>query len=728
MQLLDFQKEIIRETIPHSNLLIMASGMGSFSIIVAQLRIYDINNGITLVINASDIQKNILQAIDYKNCHFKEINKAEKRSEYYLLGGIFLCNRQTLLSDLINGVLSPEKISCIFVLNAEKISPNDQATFIIDIVKSKNEHCIIRGFTEDIGLNLEEIRTMLQVNKIHFYPRFHEHIQMDLKSDIDMMIKNLVMSKPMEEAQILLIESIKLLVKELKKEDKYGLEIDYDDMLNEVDNLYKEASLLYEKYFYKGLVRRYLNDIKTIKFLLNILFFDYQIFYNVYEIFWNEQIKLKDKSTWINLESAIMIMEKIGNDQNSAKKIKPNDEDCDYLTDVKESCKTMEFREGKMKVLLDLTNTKDNAIVLVRSDFAKEILQTVFEGSNGKIIVYTHREFQYANVLRDNVILFEQNLESIRAIELVNARYDKFNEIKGYPVVKEKKLTTIVDYITEKLPEETNTEKASLFEKSYKFEGFKGIYIINYKNSVEEQSYLVRLRSEAELYKDKINQYSKLPLIFFDTSIVIDETDKTEYTVQIDFREMRCHLPYFIYRSKAKIRISSLDIGDYIIGNVVIERKSIGDFINSINTGRLYTQTRNMVHYYKDVYILLEFVGRTCIADYVDNYIYHKLAIYLMSFPNVKIIWTNSELMSVKLMRMLHQNHLTEVEDKGIDPILMEILLNLPGIDLYNYRRIIDNFSNLLELLNSSKEKICAVLGKTTGHTLFEFLNKKINT
>ena len=40
--------------------------------------------------------------------------------------------------------------------------------------------------------------------------------------------------------------------------------------------------------------------------------------------------------------------------------------------------------------------------------------------------------------------------------------------------------------------------------------------------------------------------------------------------------------------------MENLDIGDYIIGDYIIERKNILDFINSILDGRLYTQLEKL--------------------------------------------------------------------------------------------------------------------------------------
>ena len=48
----------------------------------------------------------------------------------------------------------------------------------------------------------------------------------------------------------------------------------------------------------------------------------------------------------------------------------------------------------------------------------------------------------------------------------------------------------------------------------------------------------------------------------------------------------------------AELQITSLQVGDYIVGDIVIERKTFQDFISSMLSKRLIQQLINMQQYY----------------------------------------------------------------------------------------------------------------------------------
>jgi len=76
-------------------------------------------------------------------------------------------------------------------------------------------------------------------------------------------------------------------------------------------------------------------------------------------------------------------------------------------------------------------------------------------------------------------------------------------------------------------------------------------------------------------------------------------------TVRIDHREkpsiVKKAFDYF-----NNIEITQLPVGDFVCGNVCVERKSIPDFTGSINNGRLNNQATNMVaNYGEHSYIII---------------------------------------------------------------------------------------------------------------------------
>ncbi len=62
----------------------------------------------------------------------------------------------------------------------------------------------------------------------------------------------------------------------------------------------------------------------------------------------------------------------------------------------------------------------------------------------------------------------------------------------------------------------------------------------------------------------------------------------------VDSRETRSKVPAMLKVIDAEYRIETLDIGDYLIGDICIERKSAGDYIGSLQSKHLNNQLVKM--------------------------------------------------------------------------------------------------------------------------------------
>ena len=72
----------------------------------------------------------------------------------------------------------------------------------------------------------------------------------------------------------------------------------------------------------------------------------------------------------------------------------------------------------------------------------------------------------------------------------------------------------------------------------------------------------------------------------------------------IDTREAQSLITANLIEQKANIEHEQLEIGDYLIQDTIIERKTFSDFISSILDKRLFNQLREMKKYEKYFLIL----------------------------------------------------------------------------------------------------------------------------
>ncbi len=74
-----------------------------------------------------------------------------------------------------------------------------------------------------------------------------------------------------------------------------------------------------------------------------------------------------------------------------------------------------------------------------------------------------------------------------------------------------------------------------------------------------------------------------------------------------DDREQASGIPQLLVEKGINIHLSRLETGDYIINNqIIIERKSAADFIQSLLSGRLFSQCSRLVRMGMQPLILLE--------------------------------------------------------------------------------------------------------------------------
>ena len=64
--------------------------------------------------------------------------------------------------------------------------------------------------------------------------------------------------------------------------------------------------------------------------------------------------------------------------------------------------------------------------------------------------------------------------------------------------------------------------------------------------------------------------------------------------IVIDFREKNSLVPFELISMGARVTFKQLEVGDYIIGKTVIERKTFSDLISSIIDKRIFSQSINL--------------------------------------------------------------------------------------------------------------------------------------
>lgn len=234
--------------------------------------------------------------------------------------------------------------------------------------------------------------------------------------------------------------------------------------------------------------------------------------------------------------------------------------------------------------------------------------------------------------------------------------------------------------------------------------------------------------------------------------------------IAVDVREFRAALPSILHQGGMRIAPAQLSVGDYILSNVhCVERKSISDLYQSINSDRLHDQVQAMSKYYKCPCLLIEFdpdknfslqttseLGGEIRNDSIST----KLTLLTMVFPKLRLLWSRSPHETLKIFKKLKRNHQEVDVDKAVeigsneslDELLLggedgyykedeegnngsndaakEMLLKLPGVNANNARKIMSECDSIAELAELSREELRRIAGPVAGQKLFTFFRR----
>jgi len=185
--------------------------------------------------------------------------------------------------------------------------------------------------------------------------------------------------------------------------------------------------------------------------------------------------------------------------------------------------------------------------------------------------------------------------------------------------------------------------------------------------------------------------------------------------VFVDYREEK--IANLLEKMGCKIVRMNLPIGDFVVNDVGIERKSFEDFISSIIDGRIFEQANSLSSAFKKPIIIVEGFG--VVERIHENSFYATLA-YIVSKSNVTIFRTKNEEETAKLIYWIARKEFENSGNAGfkikekkvnVQTIQERILAAFPGISTVLSKRILKKFGSLKKFFNASEKELMEVDG-----------------
>lgn len=202
-------------------------------------------------------------------------------------------------------------------------------------------------------------------------------------------------------------------------------------------------------------------------------------------------------------------------------------------------------------------------------------------------------------------------------------------------------------------------------------------------------------------------------------NIFSESKEKTEKSpiknpIIIDTREKQSLVLSELRALKIPIKLEHLEIADYIINNIAIERKTFSDFLSSMINKRLPTQLKEMKKYPKQILILEGFFYNYDETKIHENAIRGMLLSTILEFK-IPIVYTeNAEdtakfLLSIAKKQEKQKQKISIRPKKTFQSLKQEkqfILEGFPGIGPTTAEKLLEKFKSLKKIFNLPKDEL----------------------
>jgi Fanconi anemia group M protein len=727
IELREYQKNILKSCLRENTLVILPTGTGktiiAFFLIIERLKLFPDKKIYFLAPTKPLVTQHYNNFIKF----FPELRdksiiitgdiQQERRNYLYKQGKIIFVTPQTLQNDLISGRITFYDASTIIFDEAHRAVKKYSYTFIAKkFVEQAKDYRII-GLTASPGWNIERIEEVinnLYIKNIEIRTGEEKDIKKYMTS-IKIKRIDIELNNELNNIRDLIIKAIDLRISKIKELDpSIDINKGKKDILNWIEEIKKNLEIRGRDYRLREIVEL-LSETLKIYHALEVL--ETQTLYTFISYFKDIENDIrKSKADYevlndIRIKKAIYLAKEYINKniehpkllklieilkENKDKKIIVFAQIRKTLDRIKEYCdknniKAEKFvgkkemsRSEQIKLLKDFSEGKFNVLLSTSVgeegiDIPKVDIVVFYEPVPSEIRYIQRRGRTGRGEIGDVIILVTKNTMD-----------ERFYWVS---IKKEKKMLYIVKKLKKYLKINNNIEENNINNK---------MMVENVERSGGIFKYITGSQTSQE--KDNssniINTKSNIPMII------------------VDYKEKESGVVQTLANTDILIKLENLDIGDYIIGDLIIERKNILDFINSIIDGRLYNQLEKLKD--KKSILILEGTEDSLGIDtnISINYI-RTLILKIILEYKIPIIRTSDFLETANYLYLLAKNYnkFPNIPEKvknyeDLDEVKLEILKSIPGIGENLALKLLERFKSLKNIFLANKTDLENIVGE----------------
>ena len=209
----------------------------------------------------------------------------------------------------------------------------------------------------------------------------------------------------------------------------------------------------------------------------------------------------------------------------------------------------------------------------------------------------------------------------------------------------------------------------------------------------------------------------------------------TNIKITCDFREKHSGIPKLLADNKVNVSFSSLSTGDYVINDqIIVERKTAEDFVQSIIDNRLFEQCLKLKKDSRRVLILIE--GNPYKTEHkIDGRAVKGAILSILTAWQIPVIYSQSADSSVELLMMLGTQSLKDdvyirtysgYKPKKIKSQRLHFLQGIPSTGPAIAGRLMETFGNIKSIVNTNTEELRKIkgFGKNKAKIMVDFFSE----
>ncbi|HPD81477.1 MAG TPA: ERCC4 domain-containing protein [Candidatus Pacearchaeota archaeon] len=203
------------------------------------------------------------------------------------------------------------------------------------------------------------------------------------------------------------------------------------------------------------------------------------------------------------------------------------------------------------------------------------------------------------------------------------------------------------------------------------------------------------------------------------------EVKKTE-TIEkiiIDYREKNSLIASHLIKLGIEVEFKELKIGDYIVRNIVIERKTVSDFISSMINKRLLKQIEELKQYPNKLLIVEGISEKELYSSSEKEGGMNPNAIrgFLLSIllkHKIPVLFTKNSEDTAKFMNILFKKKEKEINLNAKKKTLSKkeqlqfIIESFPGIGPKKSKKLLEKFGSIQNIILAPTEELKKILGE----------------